>query len=622
MDKMIKTLETILEGTSKGLIYINEQGLVGAYSKLAKKITGVVLLNNKNHPAGRIKKGDIVIIADNEIGNDDELSIEDLKIINLYNKEIKKGDAIIAIGVYDNKKIEASYKYASNYNPNGQFTLKTNYLGFEISASIDFARGRIQIAVNEQEYSMDYFDSIGHMVVIDGTSGEIKFFQERGYGFRGEEIGHLLRGKEYLAKPGSGEEVDIVPTVGIEMRKIIYGEKITRLIHQMLESNITQTLEGVFDIHKRSIFCTLTRVKNHSVEDGVYITIQDATALDSLKEERSNIIRQLELIQKKKKYIDIANPEAVEFKEFIGRDPAMAEVKQLAYKASKTKFNVIITGESGTGKSLLAKEIHCMQNKEAPFVEVNCNAIAPSLFESELFGYVPGAFTGAASGGKAGYFEEADGGTIFLDEIGEIPLEIQIKLLHVLQNKKIYRVGSSKPIDVNVRVITATNKNLDEEVALGHFRQDLFYRINVFPINIPPLRRRKGDLYILINSILEEGCRRYGIEHMQLSEEALIKMMNYNWPGNVRELENIIERAITICDSPMIYSEHIMIGENGRPAKTLKEKLEEEELRIIRETMTRCRQDRQRAIKELGISKTVFYEKIKKLDEKAGYKQK
>ena len=298
--------------------------------------------------------------------------------------------------------------------------------------------------------------------------------------------------------------------------------------------------------------------------------------------------------------------------DFIGEDPAMNEVKRLAYKASQTDFNVIITGESGTGKSRLAKEIHRMGKKDAPFVEVNCNAIAPSLFESELFGYAPGAFTGAAANGKAGFFEEANGGTIFLDEIGEIPLGIQVKLLQVLQNKRIYRVGSSKPIDVNVRVITATNRNLEEEVKKGNFRQDLYYRINVFPICIPPLRQRKGDLYILINSVLDELCSRYHMKHMLLSEEALQKMMHYSWPGNVRELENVMERAITVCDSPLIYSEHILIEEDVSRSTTLKEQLEREERRILAETLALNHYKRRETMEALGLSKSVFYEKLKK----------
>jgi transcriptional regulator with PAS, ATPase and Fis domain len=250
-------------------------------------------------------------------------------------------------------------------------------------------------------------------------------------------------------------------------------------------------------------------------------------------------------------------------------------------------------------------------NKTAPFVEVNCNAIAPSLFESELFGYVGGAFTGASAAGNAGYFEIADGGTIFLDEIGELPSEIQIKLLHVLQSKKIYRVGSSKPIPVNVRVIAATNRNLELEVEQGSFRQDLYYRINVFPIHIPPLRDRKSDLYLLINKSLEKICSRYEVPPKQFSGEALRKILNYDWPGNVRELENILERAIVLCESNVIYPEQISILSRGEHA-TLNQMLADSEARIIEQTLKQFNGDKQQAMKHLNISKSVFYEKLKK----------
>ena len=242
---------------------------------------------------------------------------------------------------------------------------------------------------------------------------------------------------------------------------------------------------------------------------------------------------------------------------------------------------------------------------------MNCNAIAPTLFESELFGYVGGAFTGAKSEGKIGFFEAADRGTIFLDEIGEIPLDIQVKLLHVLQNKIIYRVGSSRPVKVNVRVIAATNKNLEEEVAMGRFRQDLFYRINVFPIDIPPIRERKTDLYLLLNQILRKICDTYGLEAKQFSGEALQKLISYNWPGNVRELENAVERAVTLCDSNIIYSEHLRIGKGDIPT-TMKEMLAKEEERILEMTLAKYNGDKNKAMKELDMSRTVFYDKLKR----------
>lgn len=612
MLEKVQTIENLMESISRGLIYVDAEGYIQAFSKKAKEITGIIFERAYSHEAGRICEGDIVIIADNELGNDDgELSPEDLKLLNIKEKDIKVGDAVICAGVYKNKKIDPVIKYMRGYKPNGLFTLETNYLGFNISAAIDFGKCRITIAVNGDEYVMDYFEAIGHMVVIDGNNGKIKFFQAKGYSVRGEEARQLLHGKYYLEKKDREMDESLIPTVGAKLLDIIKESEFTDTVFTLLRGEGRNVFEGIFEINKRVTSSTFVRTDDSEGKPkGVYIMIQDGTQLSHIVEERNAIISQIEQMQKGRKlYGNYSFPKDA-FKGFIGSDPVMNEVKQLAYKASKTKFNVIITGESGTGKSLLAKEIHNLQNKKAPFVEVNCNAIAPTLFESELFGYVGGAFTGAASGGKPGYFEEADGGTIFLDEIGEIPLEIQIKLLHVLQNKVIYRVGSSKPINVNVRVIAATNKDLEEEVEKGSFRRDLFYRINVFPINIPPLRERKEDLYILINSLLNKVCQRYDVEFKQFSGEALKKMMSYNWPGNVRELENIIERAITLCDSPLIYAEHIKVG-SGTMKKTLRERLAEEERRIISEALIKYNGDKQKAMNELGISKSVMYKKLK-----------
>jgi len=609
----VQTIEYLMESISRGLIYVDAEAYIRAFSKKAKEITGIIFERAYSHEAGRICEGDIVIIADNELGNDDgELSPEDLKLLNIKEKDLKAGDAVICVGVYKNKKIDPMLKYLRGYKPNGLFTLETNYLGFNIAAAIDFGKCRITIAVNGDEYAMDYFEAIGHMVVIDGNSGKIKFFQAKGYSARGEEARQLLHGKYYLEKKDREMDESLVPTVGAKLLDIIKESEFTDKVFSMLKGEGRNVYEGIFEINKRVTLSTLVRIDDSEGKPkGVYIMIQDGTQLTHIVEERNAIISQIEQMQKGRKFYGNDSLPKDAFKSFIGSDPVINEVKQLAYKASKTKFNVIITGESGTGKSLLAREIHNLQNKNAPFVVVNCNAIAPTLFESELFGYVGGAFTGAASGGKSGFFEEANGGTIFLDEIGEIPLEIQVKLLHVLQDKVIYRVGSSKPINVDVRVIAATNKDLEEEVARGRFRRDLFYRINVFPINIPPLRERKEDLYILINSLLNKICRRYDVEFKQFSGEALKKMMSYNWPGNVRELENTIERAITLCDSPIIYAEHIKIGSNMK--KTLKELLAEEEHRIINETLIKHNGDKQKAMKELGISKSVLYKKLKEM---------
>ncbi len=260
---------------------------------------------------------------------------------------------------------------------------------------------------------------------------------------------------------------------------------------------------------------------------------------------------------------------------------------------------------------MLAKEIHLISGKEGAFVEIHCNAIANSLFESELFGYVAGAFTGASTTGKKGYFEAADGGTIFLDEIGEIPPEIQVKLLQVLQEKIIYRVGSSKPIKINVRVILATNKDLEEEVKAKNFRQDLFYRINIFPIIIPPLKTRRTDIMLLSGFFLNKVCSEYDLPKKRFSSEAIHKIITYSWPGNVRELENCIERAVVLCESNLIYPEHLNIIRKHSDI-CLGKLLEVEEERIIKGYLEKNGGNKLATAMELKVSKSAFYNKLNK----------
>lgn len=243
------------------------------------------------------------------------------------------------------------------------------------------------------------------------------------------------------------------------------------------------------------------------------------------------------------------------FDDIVAKSPVMLKAVELARRAAATPVTVLLSGESGTGKELFAHSIHhASGRKNSPLIRVNCAAIPESLLESELFGYDSGAFTGARKDGKKGLFEEADGGTIFLDEIGEIPLTVQAKLLRVLQEKEILRVGAAKPLPVNVRVIAATNRNLAAEVETGHFREDLFYRISVLPILIPPLRDRLDELADLSIFLLRKLNEEYGRNVQQIAPDALALLRSYPWPGNVRELENILARGII----NMLYNETVL----------------------------------------------------------------
>ncbi|HXU70267.1 MAG TPA: sigma-54 dependent transcriptional regulator [Polyangia bacterium] len=236
----------------------------------------------------------------------------------------------------------------------------------------------------------------------------------------------------------------------------------------------------------------------------------------------------------------------------IGRSPVLEQVFSMIEKVADTPSTVLISGESGTGKELIARALHNNSSRKAgPFIKINCAAIPKTLMESELFGYEKGAFTGAVAS-KPGRFELADGGTLFLDEIGEIPVEMQVKLLRVLQESEFERVGGIKTIKVDVRLVTATNRDLQKEVAGGAFREDLFYRLNVVPVHLPPLRERRGDIPLLVDHFIARFNERLKKQIAGVDDEAMARLTAHSWPGNIRELENVLERTILFCEGPTI----------------------------------------------------------------------
>jgi len=302
----------------------------------------------------------------------------------------------------------------------------------------------------------------------------------------------------------------------------------------------------------------------------------------------------------------------------VGTSSAMIEVYRLVEQVANSNATVLIRGESGTGKDLVAHAVHYNSYRaEKPFIKVNCTALPENLLESELFGHEKGAFTGAVER-KLGRFELANGGTIFLDEIGDFSLALQVKLLRVIQFKEFERVGGYETIKSNVRIIVATNKNLEEEIRNGMFREDLYYRINVFPIYMPPLRDRKNDVMLLADFFLEKYAAENGKNIKRISTPAIEMLTSYHWPGNVRELENCIERAVLLCDEDVIRSDHLppslQMVRKDQPgnALTLPERVENLEREMIVDALKKTGGCQRRAAAELGLTQRILGYKIKK----------
>lgn len=364
-------------------------------------------------------------------------------------------------------------------------------------------------------------------------------------------------------------------------------------------------------------------ISNEKV-DGRYLATGRAVKDDNLNPIGS--VLTIKDFQKAREIAEIVSlDESGPFKEIVGSSTPLERVKKICSSIAKSDSTVLIKGESGTGKELFAKAIKKLSKRENQrFITVNCAALPDSLIESELFGYEKGSFTGALNRGKEGLFKEADKGTIFLDEIGELSLGVQSKLLRVLQEGTIRKIGSSKEEKVDVRIICATNRNLDEMMKKGEFREDLYYRLNVIPITIPPLRERKEDIPLLIGHFIRKMNKKVGKDIVSASMDYINYMMEYDWPGNIRELENSIERSVNLCEGNILTNNYIFVDEkpNGnyneeflqyKETASLKEQVKELEIKILKKSLQKNKSIR-KAAKELGISHTALIKKIQKLN--------
>lgn len=442
--------------------------------------------------------------------------------------------------------------------------------------------------------------------ILNSTEDAISVVDEKGYG--------ILINPAYTRITGLNEEdvlnkpctVDIAEGESMHMQ-VLATRKAVRGVSMKVGPN------------KRPVIVNVAPIIMDNELKGSVGVIHDISEIRKLTEELENARSLLRLMMAKYTFDDI-----------IGEGELIKAAIVQAKHAADTPATVMLRGESGTGKELFAHAMHnASSRKSGAFVRVNCAAIAESLQESELFGYDEGAFTGAVRGGKKGYFEEANGGTIFLDEIGDVNLAVQAKLLRVLQEKEIIRVGGNKSIPINVRVIAATNANLEQRIIEGTFREDLYYRVNVFPIFVPPLRGRKEDIPALTTHFRKKLGREFGRKVAEISPEVIKIFMDYDWPGNVRELENVIGRAII----NMNYNEEVILPQYvpplgnsrrktvfDRPDEqnninsdgTLEEIMDAVEKKVLQEALKKTKGNKTMAAKMLGIATRSLYYKLEK----------
>ncbi|MED1918560.1 sigma 54-interacting transcriptional regulator [Bacillus thuringiensis] len=412
-----------------------------------------------------------------------------------------------------------------------------------------------------------------------------------------------LKAKETIGRPIT----EFFPLEMLETIKSLQsGQSLYRHQHQPREDLVVLINTNPIYLHDKII--------------GAVAAETDITSQVRLNQELLNANKKVNHLQQEMAKL---SPTPDPFAQIKGTSLPIRHIKSMIQKLSATQATVLITGESGVGKELFAKAVHDVrEGSNAPFIAINCGAISPTLFESELFGYEKGAFSGADQKGKKGMIELARGGTLFLDEVGEMPLDMQVKLLRVLQEKKYYSVGGTKQIEADFRVVAATNKNLEELVKEGKFRQDLFYRLNVVTLKIPPLRERIEDTIELAHFFLYEFSLRYNRPIHAISQNVMQNLLQYDWPGNIRELRNAIERLVVFATDGIIKEEDLPYSLQGQTKQvpielppdlfSLQEEIEAHERRVILRAIELENGNKQAAAKRLGISRATLYNKLGK----------
>jgi two-component system response regulator HydG len=440
------------------------------------------------------------------------------------------------------------------------------------------------------------------LLLVDDNDEHLASLQA-GFARSGYEILAAHDGKE-AAEILAANEVDVVVTdlrmPGSDGADLLVHARSLPQPPQVIIITAFGTVESAVEALRQGAFTYLTKPLNLNE-----LRLQVAKAMEVQSLRRENVALRREVDRK------------FGFEEMVGETREMHDLIGRLRMIADTRATVLIEGESGTGKELVARALHRNSSRSnKPFMPIHCAALSESLIESELFGHEKGAFTGAAAR-RQGLFELAEGGTVFLDEVGEIPLSVQVKLLRVLETREFLRVGGSEPVKVDVRVLAATNRNLAEEVEEGKFREDLYYRLNVVKIVIPPLRARASDIPLLIEKFLAEFCREHGKPPRRLDKRALNRLIQFPWPGNVRQLRNVIENLVLFSQNEVIGPDELPQELLDAPAETITvrvgEPLDQVERRLIEHTLICAGGNRTRAAELLGISRRTLLRKIKEL---------
>jgi len=608
---MGEALNEILDNISQGVIVIDTEGIITTYNKKAKEIFGIFESTKISHKSDKLKKDDLVFIVDNKVGEDDgELDYKSFEKIGIYDKNLKKGDSILAFGTYKNSNnhVNENYKIIEVSDQSGEVYLDGVYRELKYKLSIDYSKKILEININDTIYSMNYRYAVGHMVII--RNNELVFYQSKGYTARNESLRYILEERVFREK---GKNAQAINPIGDFIFNVHERNNEMDKFYRCATKEDNIVTNEFMNINGIATLSSIIPLYSEENKIGAILRVEDITELKEVIEERNVLLKNLKKTEKLLEDENIARS----FKKFQGVSAHINDIKKIAYKSSKTDSTVLILGESGTGKSTLAEEIHNISNrKNNKFLHINCASLPESLLESELFGYEGGAFTNSRKSGKPGLFELANNGTVFLDEIGEMPLKIQGKLLNFLQNKTFYRIGGIEEIKVDTRIICATNKNLEQLIKEKEFREDLYYRINIIPIYIEPLRNRIEDIPILVDKLIINLSKKLKKEPITMTREAMNKLMCLSWLGNIRELENVLERTISLNDSNVIYSKDILVyntkNETQEINESLKVGLEEAEKKIIINCLRAYKGNIKVCLNILEVGKTSFYDKLKK----------